>query len=138
MGVGHFEERGHTTIGRSSTFAIDVGLMGESRFPKMYVVVYHTRQNDTPRGIYSFIVAVTGDVVSFDHVGDTTIFNDDRPLKSSALVYNRTAENQRFHCLSGLAKSFGVGAGAALTDVAGAVVPVCVGKGTSFIPFIIC
>ena len=67
--IRHIEKRGNATIGRGTALALYVCLFGQPRITEMYMLVYHAGQNETPRGIYFFIVVSTGSILAFLNPG---------------------------------------------------------------------
>ena len=110
--IRHIKERGNTAISCSSTFTLYISLLSQSGLTKVHMFVNNSGQNKTPRGIYFFIVSSTGSHFSLYYSCNKIVLYNNRPLESSAFIYNYTTIKQCRHLLAGLAKSLGVGAGA--------------------------
>ena len=59
-GIRHFHIGSHAAIGSRTALTLDIRLAGQSRLTEMNMVIYYTRQNETPRSIHYFIVDATG------------------------------------------------------------------------------
>ena len=85
--VRHLEIAGHTTKGSSAAFALDVSLLRKSRLTEVNMIINHTRQNKTPRGIDDFIVIATG-CLAFIYLLDKFTIQQEVAHKRATLIYN--------------------------------------------------
>ena len=85
--VRHLKITGHTTKGSSAAFALDVSLLRKSRLTEVNMIINHTRQNKTPRGIDDFIVIATG-CLAFIYLLDKFTIQQEIAHKRATLIYN--------------------------------------------------
>ena len=85
--VRHLEIAGHTTKGSCTAFALDVSLLRKSRLTEVNMIINHTRQNKTPRGIDDFIVIATG-CLAFIYLLDKFTIQQEVAHKRATLIYN--------------------------------------------------
>ena len=85
--VRHLKITGHTTKGSSAAFALDVSLLRKSRLTEVNMIINHTRQNKTPRGIDDFIVIATG-CLAFIYLLDKFTIQQEVAHKRATLIYN--------------------------------------------------
>ena len=85
--VRHLKITGHTTKGSCTAFALDVSLLRKSRLTEVNMIINHTRQNKTPRGIDDFIVIATG-CLAFIYLLDKFTIQQEVAHKRATLIYN--------------------------------------------------
>ena len=85
--VRHLEIAGYTTKGSCTAFALDVSLLRKSRLTEVNMIINHTRQNKTPRGIDDFIVIATG-CLAFIYLLDKFTIQQEVAHKRATLIYN--------------------------------------------------
>ena len=85
--VRHLEITGHTTKGSCTAFTLDVSLLCKSRLTEVNMIINHTRQNKTPRGIDYFIVIATG-CLAFVYFFNKFTIQQEVAHKRATLIYN--------------------------------------------------
>ena len=75
-GVGHVEIGGDTSCSSSTTLCIDIGLVSETWFTEMDVVIDDARENKTTRSVDDFIIRCFGQLVFLNNPYDFFVVND--------------------------------------------------------------
>ena len=75
-GVGHIEIGGDTTCSSRLRLGVDIGLVGETGFPEVDMVVDDTRKHETTRSVDDFVIRCFGRMVSLYDLRDSLAVND--------------------------------------------------------------
>ena len=86
--VRHVHVRRHASGRRRPAFGGDVGLVGQSRFAEMHMVVYHARYQVQPFGIYHAVGRRKGvyGIVGRDDAQNLVVFQCDRTYEAFSFV----------------------------------------------------
>lgn len=86
--VRHVHVRRHASGRRRPAFGGDVGLVGQSRFAEMHMVVYHARYQVQPFGIYHAVGRRKGvyGIVGRDDTQNLVVFQCDRTYEAFSFV----------------------------------------------------
>ena len=95
--VGHIKVRCHATSSGSTAFAIDIGLLRQTRFTEMHVIINDTWQNVTTRSIDRFIERCYG--LLLGNLCNDAVFYDYIAILRTAFIDNMSTLYQYSHGL---------------------------------------
>ena len=92
--IGHVHHAGHTSRRSCTCLCVHIGLLGESRLAHVHMIIYYSRQQVEPRGIYHFIIC--GQFCIAQDVGYQTVLNNEGARKTFSLIHYRCVAYNHF------------------------------------------
>ena len=99
LAVRHIEIARHTTGCCCPALTLYVSLLRQSRLTEMHMVVYHSRQHITTRGIDDFIKRCLG--LLFGNIYNVAVFDNNAAIENPTFIDDASTLDQYVHFCSG-------------------------------------